>query len=637
MSDIEAVMEGENLFSDIPVEQGEQDEKDDLVRYVLHCLEESEQARWTRIHKSQLNRNVVAGNIWLGKGEGQSDEHLPKLSVAQEQFAAFMKKGLVAFKDWFQMTLPGEVLKIMTPEQAKRLLEMYLNRLPVSDNSFVNFTKIVGDAAKQASTDAMMIAKVGGMQVPRRRYTATAGSTEPTIVEDWPWRLDISLVPIENYYPDPTGNDLYEIHEVNMDAHVLLDLAEQGHYDKEAVREAMGQGPSRDKAEDQDEKEKLQDETTPPKERKQITVTEFWGTILNTKGEVTHRNVKMVLFNRRIVGLKPEPNPWWHQMSPFVRQNLLSTPHAVWGRALYDDAARLNIILDELFNLMVDGALASVWGIKQLRVDWLVDESQVSGGVYQGMTLVVKQDVPANAKVLEQVTEGEVPNSASLMFEMVNREFTLAAMSSELKMGQLPSREVLATEIIEMSQNQNLMMASIVGDVEEGWIDEILLRGWLNMMQHLDVLDYVEVSDAIGPATAQALFTMTPAQRFAFFGSHASVTVSGLSQTMQRVNEFQKIMALMQAIKTDPQLLQSFYMDFDPAKALQRIFRMLNIDPSDLQRDRDNPADVGGLQQFAQVVGPRAGNGPAAQNTGDSGSTAGSVNQQANPLTGLTG
>jgi len=90
MSDIEAVMEGENLFSDIPVEQGEQDEKDDLVRYVLHCLEESEQARWTRIHKSQLNRNVVAGNIWLGKGEGQSDEHLPKLSVAQEQFAAFM-------------------------------------------------------------------------------------------------------------------------------------------------------------------------------------------------------------------------------------------------------------------------------------------------------------------------------------------------------------------------------------------------------------------------------------------------------------------------------------------------------------------------------------------------------------------
>ena len=103
---------------------------------------------------------------------------------------------------------------------------------------------------------------------------------------------------------------------------------------------------------------------------------------------------------------------------------------------------------------MLDGGIAAVWGIKQLRIEDLEDPSQIEDGIKQGMTLAVKQTLPHNAKVLETVSEGEVPKESMAVFEYLNKEFTSAAMTNELKLGALPPKQVRLLSALESSQSQ---------------------------------------------------------------------------------------------------------------------------------------------------------------------------------------
>src|SRR6185369_3450371 len=105
----------------------------------------------------------------------------------------------------------------------------------------------------------------------------------------------------------------------------------------------------------------------------------------------------------------------------------------------------LNVSMNEIYSLMVDGAIGSVWGIKQVRIDDLESPEQVAGGIAQGATIAVKSSFPAGAQAVEDVSTGKVPPEALKIFELANSEFMSSAMTNELRFGKLPSRGVKAT------------------------------------------------------------------------------------------------------------------------------------------------------------------------------------------------
>src|SRR6185437_743271 len=125
------------------------------------------------------------------------------------------------------------------------------------------------------------------------------------------------------------------------------------------------------------------------------------GTLIGPEGEVIAENVICTVANKKYLIRAPEPNPFWHGETPFITAPLIRVPFSVWHKALYDGPAQLNFAINELFNLMLDGGIASVWGIKQLRANFLADPKQASGGIQQGTTLVVNDSLPEGAKVLE--------------------------------------------------------------------------------------------------------------------------------------------------------------------------------------------------------------------------------------------
>jgi hypothetical protein len=311
----------------------------------------------------------------------------------------------------------------------------------------------------------------------------------------------------------------------------------------------------------------------------------------------------------------------------------------VWHKAIYDHGAPLNFALNELFNLMLDGGISSVWGMKQLRTDWLEDPRQVASGIPQGITLAVKAEMPPDVKVIEQVVTGVVPPDAMAMYQTVNREFDGSVYTNDLKLGLYPTKQVKATEVIEASQSQAVTLDGITSDMEHGLIAPTLRKAYLTILQNADDLATREVVNAIGTRAALLLSRMSPAERFASLANGTSFKVHGLSATLARVRDFQKLMAMMQAVMQNPLLLQAFAKKFSPDKILTHMMKTLNINPDHVTLSEDEKAalqqNLQELPQWQMLTGNQ-GKGMAAQDTGEPGLPA-EINQIHNPATGMGG
>lgn len=624
-----------------------------VIQSIRQYRLEADDAKRDRISRNRRNRDVYLGRQdWTHKQEGQSSEFLPKLSVSAEQMASFIKRGLVQFGDWYSVQPDNELEQLIKGQQIAAILNAFTGNLWAGNNKSQAIATVLSDTVKNGLMDSLMILKVHGGMAKNRVYKSERGDIELTgdneaqrgpssmSIEDVDeWRLRIDLIRSEDYYPDPTGNGLYEIHRVERDLHEVIKMAEDGIYDKEMVDRLVSIDYPRPLDEKRTDRDRAQPESTNPSFRKRVVLDEFWGTLLNSDGTVAHQNVVATVANDKYLIRPPEPNPFWHQESPFVVAPLIRVPFSVWHKALYDEASALNLAINEMFNLILDGGMAAVWGIKQLRVDDLEDPGQVSGGIPQGSTLAVKSSLPHNGKVLEQVTEGDVPSDAMAVFEFLNREFTQAALSSELKMGSLPAKQVKAAEVVEVSQNQAITLDGIVSDLEADFIPQMLRKAWLTILQNADSFPPEVMLGQIDKKAAMAILRASPSERFMLFAGRARFRVFGLSATMAKAREFQKVMALIQSVNINPLLLQAFMRRFSADKTIDYMMRLLQINPDDIQKTGEELDDLAQQEEKLRTMGAAAMAGGqqsiGGPGTGGEGAPA-EVNQMLNPLTGMT-
>lgn len=622
-----------------------------IVKIVNAYKRESSQARKSRMQKNFRNVEAYMGQQdFSGKLPGQSTEFIPKVSNATEQFSAFIERGIVQFGDWFSVEFGKNDAPLILDTEVRDLLTCYFNDIAVSTTKSTKIELVIADGVKSGLLEALMIFKVHGRKFNKRQFFAEAGeplvsgAIQPKVLKERniaPWRLMIDVVRADDYYPDPTGRFLYEIHSVERDYYEVLESARQGIYDLDAVLNISGSSTKDERGtEKRTEAHRGQDRSEPVSARRVVTIDECWGTLLDADGKITHENIICAIANGTQLIRRPEKNPFWHGESPFIAEPIIRVPHSVWHKALYDDASQLNLAFNELFNLAFDGAIKSVWGINQIRLDMLEDPSQVADGVTQGDTLAVKNELPHGEKVFENVSEGQVPPEALAMLGVIDKEFTSAALSSELKLGKFPQQEVKATEVTELAQSQAVTLDAISANLEVGAITRILRMSFLNILQNADDLDTQNVVSAIGPRAALILARMDPADRFAAFAGKCQFKVFGLTATLGRVRDFQKFMALMQGVQTNPLLMRAFLAKFSADKVLTFIMRALNLNPNNIFKDE---AELAGRAQEIQEIfalagltkpGGGSGGGPSGAEVGEPGLPA-EINQQAQaPLAG---
>jgi len=633
-----------------------------VIQEILRCRDESWDAKQTRIRKNSRNMDAYLGRQdWSYKQDGQSTEFIPKTSVSVETMGNFIKRGLIKFGAYYSVETDYELSKMVNGGQLRAILDNFLNDLWEGNNKSTTFPMVVSDALKMALLNSVIILKVHGGMADKRTFgfVAGKGDEEDTLEmqEDQTWKLRIDLVKPEDYFPDPTGAGLYEIHSVERDLHEVLEAAEEGIYDKEIVNQLVGTDYTRPEDEERPERDKNQDEFTFPGFRKRVVLDEFWGTLLRSDGTVAHRNCVCTIANKRYLIRKPEPNPFWHQESPFVAEAIVRIPWSVWGKALFDDAVALNLAQNELFNLILDGGMAAVWGTKQIRLEDLEDPGQVAGGLKQGMTLAVKQTLPHNAKVVEVCATGDVPTDAMQIYEALDREYNGAVYTNELKLGSLPSKQVRATEVIESSNSQAITLDGLTADIERKVIDKTLYLAWMNVLQNADGFSDKMLTSVTNKAVANMIMRASPEERFALFGGRTQFRTFGLSATMAKALDFQKFMSMLQAVQLSPMLFQAFMTKFSPDRALTTIMTKLNINPDDLMmtpEEMDTAAQrmqqtvqLGQMMNGGNGPGPSPGQGnggasapgatgaPPGAPPGGGSSLPAAINQGVNPTTGL--
>jgi len=556
-----------------------------IVETVMAYKGEADSARTKRMRKNKLNYEMYhLEQDWGHKLKNQSQEFLPRQSMAVEQISQFLHQGIIDLGEFFSAE-PKPAIKnpLFSKDEARKLIADQLSK--------AEFYTHVHDALKAALLGSLMISKVHGCKVPQPRFFSRknprSGETKLYRSKNLNWQAKIELVRQKDYFPDPTAEKLYEVQRIEKDMWEVLEMAKAypEAFDSEAVAR-LSAGKSTGTSEDHD-KAREQNQNIPSSSfRKRVELHECWGKILDCQtGKVLHERAVCVVANGTELIMPPMPYPTWDNESPFVVDPLIRVPWSVWHRALMDAPTELNKSLNEIFNLIIDGGINSVFGIKQLREYWLEDPSQVNDGIVPGTTLGVNQSCPPNAKVLERVDTGSLSSEGMTAFDMASREFNMSSLTNDLRLGGMPNRAVKATEVVEASNSITSVFTG-VGKCLEGHIEKVITKVWNGTQQNFDDLNPEDLKAILGERRAKVISEIEPKERFAKTVNGHQFRVFGVTQTMNKIKDFRKLTGMLQTIAGDPTLKEAFAREYDFTKLLQQIMQSLDVDIDSIKLDQ---------------------------------------------------
>lgn len=600
-------------FEDLKPEPVDNNAK--IVSITNGYLEEARQARTDRMRMNQDNFNIYHHKQdFSHKNDGQSTEFLPKQSMAVEQLAAFIHEGLVDLSDWFTVEKsPYAKETVLNEDDVKKIMQYHLEKVDI-----LNF---VADSIKVGALGSLMIAKVGtkDKEVPIY-YTETklegdnikkVLKKKMKVVQE----LNLELCRQQDFFLDPTGSNLFKAYDVYVDYHEVLKLAEGKNaiYDLEVAKRLTSYGDET-VANDHTKYPRTTEtgQNTTYNMRKRVKLTECWGTIVSETGEILHENVVWTIANDHELLQKPTKTPYWHGEDPFVIAPIIRVPWSVWHRALMDSPTRMNMAINEIFNLIVDSGMMAVHGIKQVRSDWLEDEREIANGIGPGKTLRANSNCPPGAKVLESVVTGSMSPESLNVLNLLVAEHNSGALTNDLRMGVMPQRAVKATEVVEASQTITSMFTSIAKSLEEVYMKKLLKKIWLTFLQNVSDMEPEELIYLLGEQKANQFINLSPEDRFAQYARGCIFKVFGVSETLNKQKDFRKLTALLQTISGSEVLTEAFLKEYSFDKLLKEIVKSLGIQTDHIMHDQEEQAMIQAAQQQQMMQGMQMG-GPDLQ------------------------
>jgi len=590
-----------------------------LISIYTAYKQQAETARLSRIQQNKVNYDAYhMRQDFSYKQKGQSQEFLPKLSLAVESGANFMQQGLVDMGEWFRvypaMGLTEDNM-LIKPFEIQKLLLYQLDK--------AGFMGQMNDLIKLGFLGSLMVAKVHGKYIIKPAYDVVTkmenGSYKRKLVkkDQKKWQLVIDPVRQQDWKPDPVKPDgLFNMQDTYLD---WADLEKMGKregsgYDMDAIQRLKAGAGITEALQEYEKSRETGQNVNNINYRKTIKLTEIWGNFIGNDGSLVWENCQAVVANDLTVIMKPRPIKFWHGEHPYVSTPIQRVPHSVWGKTPMDSAALLNIAINELFNLILDGGLAAVHGIKQVREHWLEDPSQLEDGMAPGTTLRVNTSCPPGMDAFSRVDTTTLPPEALPVYNVLVQEFVTAAMTNDLRMGVTPFHQVKATEIVESSQSNSTMFAAIAKHIEADFIKPLLYKAMLTIAQHYDEIDEKELDSVLGDKRNAEIKAMGPEGIFKELAGQIKFEVFGISETLNKQKEFTKLQAMLQTVSSSPLMMEQFTAKYDFGKLLTEILRSLDVPLYKIMNDQILNANPMGQQPNS----PNSG-GPGAPNPGQAG------------------
>ena len=167
-----------------------------LVKYVLQCRQESDDAKHDREEQNEENYDMFhLRHDFSHKKKGQSREVLAKQRMAVIQIVSFFQQALADIGDWWRVEQKDkdEVL-LMSPEEIQKLTNWQLDQ-----NDYYSH---VGNSVQRGLLQSLMITKTAGKLKPKTRYELKGkkGNRKILAVDDKTWRLTNETIPSKHFY-----------------------------------------------------------------------------------------------------------------------------------------------------------------------------------------------------------------------------------------------------------------------------------------------------------------------------------------------------------------------------------------------------------------------------------------------------
>lgn len=568
-------------------ENSETKEKD-IIKYILACKEEAAQAKTDRM---DLNRdNFLMYQLkhdFSHKADGQSTEVLPKLRMSVEQTKSFFQQALADIGEWFDVVRKEDI-----PEDALPITPAELKTMIAYQQKKSDFYTHIGNTVQSGVLGALMVTKTTGCMVSKPKFTVRTEGKGKSFkkhvekIEDKTWRLKNCIIRQEDFYPDPTGANLYDIEEMFLDLHTIKQLSEGEYaiYDKEAVN-SLTTSLTEDTISQQRKNDETGQNSTNSGHRPKVRILEFWGTVIDESGEILYENVLITLANETHIIRGPISNPNWSQERSIHKAAIIEVANSVWPVAMADAGTKLNRTIIELFNLVLDAAFKKVHAISQIRASELVDPSQVSEGIRAGTKLVVKSSLPVGGKVMERLEETEVPSDSLNVLNILQQEFNAAMLTNDLRQGVFAPRAVKATEVVEASQTITSIFQGISKNIETKLIEPTLEAQAYLIAQNWDLISKDEKIALYGMDRGTELSQLDPQDVFVSVVNGFKFQVFGITRTLSKAQDFRKLTTLLQSIGSSDILIEEFIKKYDFGKLLGEIMTSLDIDKAKIKQD----------------------------------------------------
>jgi len=545
------------------------------------------------------------------KADFQSRETTPGFPIAVEHIVGTFERALTDSDDWLAADPAGPGKPFLEPAIIQDLTQFYLERLWQPGNhpeTGYGIQAFVGDACKRGIMEPKIIAKVFPVLRKKRMFRfkkaeptqpgdyraheLTAKQLEPIDVETM--RLAVELVPYEDYFPDPSPHCRYEIHRTRRNLHELLANPE---YKRDAVLSLLGHANQEMTKRNQ---ALARAEMTVGPDPYDVEVYEGWGDIIDYEtGEMVHENVFWSWAGSEILR-DPTPNPFWDGTRPFVVSSLLRVPGSLEGKALADHAVPIWRAMNELLNLMLDGALRAAWGNGQLRPDIMEAPEDVADGVPPGYNFVLKPNTPAGLQAYEPLTTGQLPPAVIDQMTRLEGFLQESLATPDTKLGQIPSRQTKATEIVQAMQSAGSLYESFAARFEDTFLEPIFEKCWRLIWQYADDLLEPELVNILGPTNTLRLLDMSQAERFKMLHS-VHFKVRGLRGIASRERTFNKMMVVVNLLASNQQFADNFGQTKDFTKLWDQLLRNTGIDPLTLDLDEEESEETEGTIAGGQL------------------------------------
>jgi hypothetical protein len=552
-------------------------------------------------------------NDWSHKAAFQSRECTPMFPIAVEQIVGTFERALTDSDDWLSADPAGVGAPFLPPDTIKGLLKFYLDRLyrpGAHAETGCGIQSFVGDACKRGILEPCIVAKIYPVMTVRRRYrmkgvqpdldeaAETAGAESFTgaypaydylgetlaVDTDEKMRLAIDLIPYQDFFPDPSEANNFEIHRTRRQLHELLANPE---YDATAIQRLLGR--AQETRASVYDKSKTSGEQTVGADPFEIEVFEAWGNVIDEyTGEVLHENCFWSWAGDEIIR-PPTPNPFWDGTRPFIVAPLIRVPGSQEHKALADHVVPMWRASCELVNLLLDGAMRAAWGVGQLRPDIMESPEEVAEGMPQGYTAVLKPNAPLNAKFYERVDNGEAPQLSLEGLARMEGYVQSGLAVPDTKLGTIPDKQVKATEIVSAMQASGSLYESFAARFEDTFLEPLFEKAWRIVIQWSDSFLEEELLQILGAKKMLQLVAMKPVERWQVLHK-TYFKVRGLRQLANRERNFQKQMVLLQLLGTNQQFADYFGTKYSYGKLFDQIMLNSGVDPETMELEGEELA-----------------------------------------------